>query len=166
MKGFTVIELIVVLILVLIVTGISAFIYNQVARNSELVIQRINIKDQLAKVDSTLRRELLKAGPTVDGLSVQSNSVTFVATVPFSKSSYGIYGSATKLRYSLNFSNGVLVLSVQEIGGSYTKSIQIGELDECTFSNPNLGVLMYTLGKNVGSKSYKLRSLVVLSNIK
>lgn len=166
MRGFTVVELIVVLILISIVTGISAFIYNQVTRNSELVIQRTNIKDQLAKVDSTLRRELLKAGPTVDGLSVQSNSVMFVAIVPFSKSSYGIYGSAAKLRYSLNFSNGVLVLNIQEIGGSYSKSIQIGELDECIFSSPNLGVILYTLGRNVGSKSYRLHSSVVLSNIK
>ncbi|WP_041082823.1 PulJ/GspJ family protein [Thermotoga profunda] len=166
MKGFTVIELVVVLILIFIVTGISVFIYNQITRNSEILIQKTNVQEQLAKIDSTLRREILKAGPTVDGLSVQSNLVTFVATVPFSKGVYGVYGSAAKLLYSLNFSNGVLVLNIQEIGGSYSKSMQIGQLDECAFSSPDTGIISYTLGKSIGTKSYKLHSCVVLSNIK
>lgn len=166
MKGFTVIELLVVSILIFIVTGISVFIYTQVMRNSEIVIQRTNVRDQLAKVDSTLRRELLKAGPTIEGLNIENNSLTFVATVPFSKGSYGIYGSAAKLQYALNFSNGILVLTIEELGGSYSKSIEIGQLDQCVFSSPAMSVISYTLGKNVGGKSYQLRSSIVLSNIK
>ncbi|HOJ88391.1 MAG TPA: hypothetical protein PLP64_01275 [Pseudothermotoga sp.] len=166
MRGFTVVEMLIVCSLILIVSGISFFIYNQIVRNSEIAIQRMDVQEQLAKIDSVLRRELLKAGPTSDGLTVTSDSVTFLVTIPFSKGSYGTYGSATKLRYSLNFSGGILALNVQEIGGSYSRSIQIGELDECTFSSPNSGVIAYTIGKNLGGKDYRLQSYVVLSNIK
>ncbi len=166
MKGFTVIELIVVMILIFTVTGISALVYNQVIRNSQIVTEKINIYEQLAKIDSAIRRELLKAGPTSDGLTVQSNSVTFFSTVPFSKGVYGTYGSATKLKYTLSFSNGTLVLTVEEINGSYSQSTQIGALDACTFSSPRTGVIFYTLVKKAAGRSYELRCSVVLSNIK
>lgn len=167
MRGFTLVEMLVAMIIFLIVSALAALIVGSVFRNSLMVFDRITQQHELAKIDALIRRELLKAGPTIEGLTVTSTSVEFYAIVPFSKQLYGTYASATKLRYRLVFSNNKLELQVTD-GSNYIKRMTLGEVQNCSFTadsnRPNK--IHYVLEKKRNANSPKLVSSVVLYNLK
>ncbi|MGJ8454315.1 PulJ/GspJ family protein [Pseudothermotoga sp. U03pept] len=166
MRGFTFVELTISMILLFIVTGICVLLLSQNMRNSEIVLNRINAYDELARISSALRRELLKAGPTAAGIDVQNNSLTFTAFVPFSQSQYGTYGSSTRLIYSVIFSNGRLYVQIRNFDSSYTKTVELGQLTDCQFSSLDNRIIRYTLVKRTANRDYKITSSVVLSNVR
>lgn len=167
MRGFTLVETLVAMIIFLIVSALAALVMSSVFRNSLMVFDRITQQHELAKIDALIRRELLKAGPTIEGLTVTATSIEFYAIVPFSKQLYGTYASATKLRYRLVFSNNKLELQVTD-GTNYIKRITLGEVQSCRFevdsNRPNK--IQYVIEKKKTPNSPKLVSSVVLYNLK
>lgn len=167
MRGFTLVEALIAMIIFLIVLALSTLIMSSVLRNSLMVFDRITQQHELAKIDALIRKELLKAGPTIEGLTVTDTSIEFYAIVPFSKQLYGTYASATKLRYRLVFSNNKLELQVTD-GANYIKRMTLGEVQGCHFkvdsSRPNK--VHYVIEKKKADNSPKLVSSVVLYNLK
>lgn len=167
MRGFTLMETLIAMMIFLIVSASTVLIMNSVFRNSLMVFDRITQQHELAKIDALIRRELLKAGPTIEGLTVTGTSIEFYAIVPFSKQLYGTYASATKLRYRLLFSNNKLELQVTD-GANYVKRMTLGEVQDCRFeadsSRPNK--IHYVIEKKKAPNSPKLVSSVVLYNLK
>lgn len=168
MNGFTLVEVIITLIIFLIVSAMVVVLLSGVYRQSMITYDRISVQDELAQIDALIRKELLKAGPTIEGLSVLRDSIEFYAVVPFSKPFYGTYASATKLKYKLTFSQGKLELEISD-GASYTRRTTLGLLQKVEFERragdpPN--VIRYTLEKKNLTLPYRLTSSVVLYNLK
>uniref|UniRef100_A0A832MNJ8 Prepilin-type N-terminal cleavage/methylation domain-containing protein n=1 Tax=Pseudothermotoga hypogea TaxID=57487 RepID=A0A832MNJ8_9THEM len=162
-RGFTLTEVLVVMIILSIALSIVVLLMTSVYRGSIVSFDRITVQDELAKIDAAIRRELLKAGPTIEGLTVQSTSVEFYAIVPFSKQLYGTYAPATRLRYKLIFANGRLELQINDDAG-YMKRIVLGELDDCRFEGQGKLIRYSLTKKNVTLGT--LDSSVVLYNLK
>ncbi len=156
-------EALVVMIVLSIALSIVVLLMTSVYRGSIVSFDRITVQDELARIDAAIRRELLKAGPTIEGLTVQSTSVEFYAIVPFSKQLYGTYASATRLRYKLVFANGRLELQINDDVG-YMKRIVLGELDDCRFDGQGK-LIRYSLTKRNVTLG-KFDSSVVLYNLK
>ncbi|MEJ5229164.1 MAG: hypothetical protein WHT65_04095 [Pseudothermotoga sp.] len=167
MRGFTVVELTISMILLFIVTGICVLLLNQSMRTSEIVLNRVNVFDELSRISSSLQRELLKAGPTAKRLELEDQSATFTVVVPFAQSSYGTFGASSELIYNLRFSNGTLYLQITDLQGIYNKLVVLGEISEFKFlpSTDNNRIIQYELVKMVGNHKYKLTSSVILSNV-
>lgn len=167
MRGFTLVEALIVMIVLSIVFATAGLLMNSIYKSSISSFDRITAQSELFKIDAAIRRELLKSGPKIEDLRVSPTSIEFDAIVPFSKRSYGTYASATKLHYSIVFLNGKLELQVTD-GGSTSKKIVLGELESCVFSKdtnqPNL--VRYTLVKRSGTAVYQYSSSFLLYNLK
>ncbi|KAF2957709.1 hypothetical protein AS159_08630 [Thermotoga sp. Ku-13t] len=167
MRGFTLVEALIIMIVLSIVLATAGILMNSIYKNSILSFDRITAQSELFKVDATIRRELLKAGPQIESLTVSETSIEFDAIVPFSKQSYGTYAPATRLHYNIVFSDGKLELQV-EVDGSTVTKIELGKLENCVFSKdtsrPNL--VRYTLVKRSSTAVYQHSSSFLLYNLK
>ncbi|MBC7123639.1 MAG: hypothetical protein H5T94_10480 [Pseudothermotoga sp.] len=164
MRAVTFTEVLIVMIVLSIALSTAVVLMNSVYKNSILSFDRITLQEELRKIDAAIRRELLKAGPTIEGLSVEGGSVKFYAIVPFSKQLSGNYASATRLRYELVFENGKLELRISDDAGPVGDPTVIGELEDCRFEGEGK-LIRYSLTKK-RITSVRLNSSVVLYNLK
>ncbi|MBC7123715.1 MAG: prepilin-type N-terminal cleavage/methylation domain-containing protein [Pseudothermotoga sp.] len=168
MRGFTLVEALIIMIVLSIVLATAGILMNSIYKSSILSFDRITAQSELFKIDAAIRRELLKSGPQIESLTVSATSVKFDVIVPFSKRSYGTYASATRLHYSIVFSDGKLELRVMDDSSTLLKKIELGKLENCVFSKdtsrPNL--VRYTLVKRSGTALYQYGSSFLLYNLK
>ncbi|MDK2924185.1 MAG: hypothetical protein PWQ90_1626 [Pseudothermotoga sp.] len=169
MRGFTLTEVLVVMIVLSIALSIVVLLMTSVYRGSVVSFDRITLQDELLRIDAEIRKELLKAGPTIEELNVQSTYVEFDVIVPFSKPLYGTYASATRLRYKLIFANNKLELHIINYDTGDIDKKLLGELDDCRFdpqaTQLKRNLIRYSLTKK-NTTLVKFDSSVVLYNLK
>jgi prepilin-type N-terminal cleavage/methylation domain-containing protein len=65
-QGFTLTEVLVVMIVLSIALSIVVLLMTSVYRGLIVSFDRITVQDELTMIDAAIRRELLKAGPTIE----------------------------------------------------------------------------------------------------
>ncbi|HCZ07127.1 MAG TPA: hypothetical protein DHV12_08400 [Thermotogae bacterium] len=161
-NGFTLIEVLIAMSIMIVVFVVSGIILIQTIRNSDITLNKLLATRELIEVEDKLRRVLSRMGPRLDEVSVTSTTVNFKVRVPFVGESF----SSEMAERVAFYPNGTLIHE-QVNGSSVTPLATIAqELEEVTFSTPTHGIVNYTIVKTSGTLRLSFTGAVTSPNMR